>query len=171
MSTAEAAAIQTLSLVLLDTSGTESFLTRVGNNIAAGFAPEMRQVGAIAGRSVDLDFRNQGRPNRWKPLAASTIRERLEARARGKNFVAQIDTILRVTDTLRKAASASQPGVTGSDVTADAWQWQNEVTLDYAPRQNDLREFMFFQDTDEEQMLNVVNAGVRARITKAERGQ
>ena len=95
-------------------------------------------------------------------------------------LVAGLTTPLRVSDALRRAASAEESGVPGSEITHDGWQWQNEVTLPYAARQNfgfqtgdehstPAREFLFFQERDEEDFTDRLLGEVQRRTIQAER--
>lgn len=86
--------------------GTEEWLKRLDNfrTTATNMRPVYEEFGAYMLRSIDRNFEAEGRPNRWKPLAESTIRERIRLGfGRGP--------ILQRTGTLRRGFS-TQAGQT-----------------------------------------------------------
>lgn len=94
----------------------DSLLARVETAIAdEGYEDTLRRIGQDFSRSIELNFRNRGRPEKWQPLAPWTIKLRqFRAAEGGVKPVAGYDTPLRVSDSLRKAATADREGVSGS---------------------------------------------------------
>ncbi len=156
--------------ISVDTSAVEKMLTAFGVSLDTGFEKTLRQIGISVGRSIDLNFKNKGRPTPFKPLAARTIqRRREEARRTGRQPVAGYDTPLRNSDALRRAAIADRAGTVGSNVTLTHWEWANELTLDYAARQNADREFFTLQSYEPQRYTDMIQAEVDAQLNRAMR--
>ena len=166
----------------IDLSGPTAALDALATDIERGFEATIQVLGQGAGRSIDLNFRRGGRPDPFQALAPRTVEARRErVRKGGPVPVAGFTMPERDSDALRKAASATRPGTTGSDVTLDSWGFSNTLTLPYAAIQNNggvvvqnnrairipAREFFFFQDADVGTFTDLVFADVSARIRRA----
>lgn len=100
-----------------DIDGIKNGLTNLsGRILSAQVLPAMAK--ALA-KGIDRQFLQHGLPEAWLPLAESTVKKRRRDRARGKQFVAGDEDQLRVTDTLRRAATDVTGGVVGSAYRAD----------------------------------------------------
>lgn len=159
----------------IDATGIERTLNKLGDSLTS-FAPEMKQIRALQARSVDLNFRNQGRPVRWLALRGSTITaRRARARSTGKVPVAGFDTPLRVTDTLRRSLVDLTGSATGSASFTNDTEAVTGTSLDYAPTQQfglgriPSRPFLAISDDDSIAYQNILNNGLKKRVKEAGR--
>lgn len=136
--------------------------------LGKGYLPQMRQARVEISRSVGLNFRAQGRPEKWTPLSAVTIAQR---RRMKKPPVAGLETKLRVSDAMRRAAEG-QPG-SRSVVIVGEYEARIEPDIPYLEAQDQgtpkipAREFFFLQDADEEQLAARVFGEFERRIARS----
>jgi phage gpG-like protein len=82
-------------------SDVEKKLNGLADAIATGFPEARKGAARRMSRSVELNFRNWGRPQ-WEPLSPTTVElRRVFAKRKGKEPVAGYTTPLRVSDTMR----------------------------------------------------------------------
>lgn len=135
--------------------------------LGKGYLPQMRQARVDIARSVELNFRAQGRSDKWAPLSAVTIARRMKLK---KPPVAGLETKLRVTDALRKAAEG-QSG-SKSTVVVDDFATRIEPDIPYLEAQDEgtekipARSFFFLQEADEELLVSRVFGEFERRIAK-----
>lgn len=150
-----------------DTSGWSAGLPALAESLNRGYLPQMREAKADISRSVALNFKNEGRPDKWNPLSAVTIARR---RMLKKPPVAGLSTPLRVTDTLRRAAEG-QPG-SKSLVSVGEFGTSIELQVSYGPFQDEgtakipARSFFFLQDNDDDLIASRVFGEMGRRIDR-----
>lgn len=101
-------------VVEFDTREVDACFASIIGRLEKGFPTEMRRIDQMLARSIDLDFRQGGRP-KWKPPSAATVKQRRRTAAKtGRQPVAGFNAPLRVTDRLRRSVTAlSGAGVPG----------------------------------------------------------
>ncbi len=176
-----------LSFVLeVDASAVKQLTDKIATSLGAGLEPELREVQRIMARSVDINFRQQGRPERWLALSPVTVQRRRDrARRRGRAQVAGFETALQETDELRRSVT----DVSGSAPFSAAYVNGKEAAIGSTKPQAAIqnfggnittargrtitipaRPFMVLQPGDKRQIADVLTRGVERRIIAATRG-
>jgi len=167
----------------------DSLLSRIENAVAEeGYEDTLRRIGQGFSRSIDLNFKNRGRPEKWQPLTPWTIKQRqFRAASGGPRPVAGFDAPLRVSDSLRKAATADREGVSGSayKVTKNTLvigvDERKSSPVRYALRATGVqvptgskipvRNPVVLQEGDERQAQQAMEAEVNRRLKRIENGR
>ncbi|MDX1932769.1 MAG: hypothetical protein SFU56_09210 [Capsulimonadales bacterium] len=160
-----------LSLALeINPTGWRRTLTQLGGSLTS-FTPEMKEIRRLQARSVDLTFRQGGRPQPWARLAETTIAaRRRRTRRTGEQPVAGFETPLRAfDDSLRKALVDTTGTAPGSASYVNETEAVAGISLPYAARQQARRPFLVLLPTDQRAYQDVLTAGLRRRVAAVQR--
>jgi phage gpG-like protein len=151
--------------ITIDASEVERALQKAIASLGEGFPRAMNQIRQEMERSVELNFRGQGRPAAWKPLSPVTIARR---RMQKRPPVAGMTTILRNTDALRR--SVTDANAPHSVNRSNAFEAVVGTDLNYAAKQQlgedniPPRPFLLFQDGDEERFAAILQRDINQRL-------
>lgn len=131
-------------------------------------------------RSIDLNFRQRGRPDRWDALSAFTVEQR-ERRvlAGGRRPVAGNDVPLRDSDETRKSVTAAAGSGAKNQISfVGPFRIKRGTTKVQAPRlqfgwngkrKTPPRPFLVIQDADEEFAVETLGRGIARKVAAASR--
>lgn len=133
----------------VNTRGVVSRLAKYINR-TEDLRPALKLAGLYMMKSIDENFRAEGRPAKWKKLARSTIEARREGPGRGRPMVLQDTGVLR--------ASVTAPGGKGKGAGLGIWKLSKAqliigTRVEYAAKHQegkgvDARPFLLFQRED-----------------------
>ena len=106
------------------------------------FKVPLKEAGLLMIKSIDTNFKVEGRPNRWKPLKPATIKRKRSS------------AILQDTGTLKNSMSLE---VKGTDAVSIGTTIEYATTHNFGSKERKIpqRKFMLFQEEDKKRIDSI----------------
>lgn len=147
----------------LDDARLQQILARLDRGLDAGFPRAMKRADQVMARSIDLNFRQRGRPA-WAPLSPMTLRLTAGRRVAG-------DAPLRLTDTLRRSVVATAgSGARGQVSRVGPFEAVRGTNLPYAAthqggrKRIPARPFLLIHEADKTEIVSALGAEIAAMV-------